>query len=83
MFPPWLTVVLLVALLGYSGRRTLNKGIKRWKGEDKQSPRPSRDDEAALRDVEIDTPLGHADAPPIARMDPCGSRPRSRRWRGG
>ena len=26
MFPPWLTVVLLVALLGYSGRRTLHKG---------------------------------------------------------
>ena len=82
MFPPWLTVVLLVALLGYSGKRTLNKGIKRWKGEDKQSPRPTLD-EAGLQDVEIDTPLGHADAPPIAREDPCGSRPRSRRWRGG
>ena len=82
MFPPWLTVILLVALLGYSGRRTLNKGIKRWKGEDKQSPRPTLD-EAALQDVEVDTPLGHADAPPIAREDPCGSRPRSRRWRGG
>ena len=57
MFPPWLTVVLLVALLGYSGRRTLNKGIKRWKGEDKLSPRPTLD-EASLSDVEIDTLLG-------------------------
>ena len=37
MFPPWLTVVLLVAFLGYSGKRTLNKGVKRWKGEDKLS----------------------------------------------
>ena len=82
MFPPWLTVILLVALLGYSGKRTLNKGIKRWKGEDKQSPRPTLE-EAGLADVEIDTPLGHADAPPIAREDPCGSRPRSRRRRGG
>ena len=69
MFPPWLTVVLLVSLLGYSGKRTLNKGIKRWKGEDKQSPRPTLD-EAGLQDVEIDTPLGHADAPPIARQEP-------------
>ena len=82
MFPPWLTVILLVALLSYSGKRTLNKGIKRWKGEDKQSPRPTLD-EASLTDIEIATPLGHADAPPIAREDPCGSRPRSRRWRGG
>ena len=74
MFPPWLTVILLVALLGYSGRRTLNKGIKRWKGEDKQSPRPTLE-EASLGDIEIDTPLGHDNAPPIAREDPCGSRP--------
>ena len=52
MFPPWRTVVLLVALLGYSGRRTLTKGGKRWKGEDKQSPRPTRE-EASLGDVEV------------------------------
>ena len=69
MFPPWLTVVLLIALLGYSGRRTLNKGIKRWQGEDKLSPRPTRD-KAGLQDVEIDTPLGHDNAPPIARQEP-------------
>ena len=62
MFPPWLTVVLLIALLGYSGKRTLTKGVKRWQGDDKQSPRPTLDDEAALRDVEIDTPLGQSDA---------------------
>ena len=70
MFPPWLTVILLIVLLGYSGKRTLNKGIKRWKGEDKTSPRPTLDDEAALEDIEVDTPLGHALAPPVARQDP-------------
>mmetsp|Transcript_19922 Transcript_19922/g.37153 ORF Transcript_19922/g.37153 Transcript_19922/m.37153 type:complete len:530 (-) Transcript_19922:50-1639(-) len=31
MFPAWLIVVLLVILLGYSGKRTVNKGIQRWK----------------------------------------------------
>ncbi|KAJ1457074.1 hypothetical protein M885DRAFT_421619, partial [Pelagophyceae sp. CCMP2097] len=30
VFPTWLTVVLLVLLLGYAGYRTLKKGWAKW-----------------------------------------------------
>ncbi|EGB12074.1 hypothetical protein AURANDRAFT_9279, partial [Aureococcus anophagefferens] len=33
MFPPWLVVICLVVLLGYSGKRTVKKGIAKWNAE--------------------------------------------------
>ena len=68
MFPPWLTVVLLVALLGYSGKRTLTKGIKRWKGEDKQSPRPTLEEAALWGTATKETSAGEANDPPQIRL---------------
>ena len=69
MFPPWLVVVCLVVLLGYSGKRTVAKGMTKWKAQSRtQEPKDSMelelvdrtameddDDAAALEDVPLDT----------------------------
>ena len=49
MFPAWLVVVLLVVLLGYSGKRTVRKGIDRWKKSAAASA-PKTSDDALLQD---------------------------------
>ena len=59
MFPPWLVVICLVVLLGYSGKRTVKKGIAKWNAESAKQKKLS--DEEGEMELVDKSPMADAE----------------------